>query len=182
MTNILNIIIVVLCLLFKWWIDICAHDCFYYKKGMKVLSSQRKQCFSSPQGSWQLCRRAHQKIADKQFVCNQLCHETISTSSSHWLLSPLTCCTYAYWTQSLSPILPLQKMKFRPLNWSVSPPLNGIGRNEGPRVCVAVDLAVDLVKSSCRTHSSQEYHPLPAWRFWTLFVWGKKLDIFNGLL
>ncbi len=78
-------------------IDICAHDCFYYKKHMKFLSSQ---CFSSPRWSWQLCSRACLKISDKQFVCNQLCHETISTSSSlHWLLSPLMCCTYAFFSR-----------------------------------------------------------------------------------
>ncbi len=61
---------------------------------------ERATCFSAPRGSWQLCSRARLKCADKQFGCNQLCHETISTSSSlHWPLSLSTCRTYALLTR-----------------------------------------------------------------------------------
>ncbi len=73
---------------------------------MKVffLNERERHVFSAPRGSWQLCSRAHLKCADKHFGCNQLCHETISTSSSlHWPLSLSTCRTYGFADTSLLP-------------------------------------------------------------------------------
>ncbi len=120
-------------------VDICAQDCFYYKKCLKVLSSQ---CFSAPRGSWQLCSRACLKwLTNSLCVINYVMRQFQRPVHCVGCWVPWCAVLMHLFAESLSSILPLQKLKFC-----------RIGGNGGQRVCVAVNPDGICLHRACQVH------------------------------